>query len=907
MHIINVLVRKHLYQTNLVVWLITKFYIIAGNIIKGLRFRVKSKCCVLEPNLVSVPNPVSLGSDESSIKSSHCWIDESEFEIQSDEHQETVEQDEVVYFTGPPEQMLVGVAAGNDSFSTYNATSNTDIQNFFRRPVKIDSYTWLEADTVGIKQTIYPWHLWANTTSVKNKLNNYSWFRGDLHLKFVISASPFYYGLTKVTYLPSHVHKGENIVADAATRYFIPYSQRPHVDLDPHNCSPISMKLPFIWHQNFINVQSASSITELGKLVYLIYADLNSANGAVGTGITVTTYAWCDNITLSGASVGFAMQSDEFTYQSDEYGEGCISAPASRVASAASYFENIPIIGPFATATKIGASAVSSIAKLFGYTNVPVIEDSHPQRPEAFPKMSSSEIGFPIEKLTLDPKNELSIDPRIVGLDSGSDEMCINHIASRNSLLARCTWATTDAVDAMLFSCRVNPKLYDADALTQSKVYLTPMSFIANMFNHWRGDIIFNIKVVSSMYHKGKLKVSFDPTGDATYNLINQTATTNLVQTAIMDLETSRELDFLIPYQARSQFLQVRTALSEAEKGWAVNAAGTFNADRNYDNGTFTIRVNNILTAPIASSTMTILISVRAGNNFELANPTDVDITSRLSPFVPQSDEFDSSPPKEVVLGKKTLCPDNQYAVHFGENIRSIRQLLRRTELHSSMTFNLPTDATHTVCQPYFRFFKMPTSPGFQTDGLYNANQIVGAGTSKYNYCEYTALAYFSQAFLCYRGSINWTFNCNNPTYPVKSIRVNKLNTNTLAIGYGTSKYVCTYPGSASYNTMKDCAAGLAGSALTNGETNAGLNVQVPNYTMSKFQYSNPANANKGTQVDGSLYDCCELKLTYKREAAAAASEILVDIYVSAGTDFSVYFFLNVPTFYYYSAIPTPA
>lgn len=849
---------------------------------------------------MSVPGTGSRGSFCDSENNTNNSYSESYFELQSSEKNDTVETNEVVYFTGPPEQLLVGSGSANSTFSEYSKTTNTDIADFFKRPVKIDSYSWLEADTVGIKQTIYPWNLWANTTSVKNKLNNYSWFRGDLHLKFVISASPFYYGLTKVSYLPCQPHKGENIVNDAATRYLIPYSQRPSIDLDPFDKSEVSMKLPFIWHQNFVNIQLASNITELGKLVYLIYADLNSANGAVGTGITVTTYAWCEDITLSGASVGFAMQSDE-------YGEGCVSAPASMVAHAASYFESIPIIGPFATATRIGASAISSIAKLFGFTNVPVIEDSMPFRPEPFPKMASSEIGYPIEKLTLDPKNELSIDPRIVGIDNGTDEMCINYIASRPSLLCRATWSTSDAVDAMLFSMRVNPKAYDADALTQSKVYMTPMAFVTNLFNHWRGDIIYNIKVVSSQYHKGRLKIQFDPTGDATTNLINQTATTNIVQTAIMDLDTCRELDFLIPYQARSQFLQVRTTLTEADKGWAVNAAGTFNADRNYDNGTFTIRVNNILTAPIASSTMTILISVRAGQNFELANPTDIDPTSRLSPFTPQSSEFDEPNVKELVLGQKKYAPDNQYAVHFGENIRSIRQLVRRMELHSYYTWNLPTDATHTLCVPYHGFFKMPTSPGYQTDGLYTANQIVGAGTSKYNYCEFTSIAYLSQAYLCYRGSVNWSINVNNPTYPVKSIRVMRNNTNTSAINLGTTKYVCTYPGSAAYFAMKDLASGLSGSALTNGETNAGLNIQVPNYTMSKFQYSNPAYGNKGTQVDGSLYDKVDLKVAFKREAAAAVSEVLLETYVAAGTDFSLYFFLNVPTFHYYSAIPTPA
>ena len=217
------------------------------------------------------------------------------------------------------------------------------------------------------------------------------------------------------------------------------------------------MTLPFIYYKNYVNLQSAQDLQDLGKLYFPVYSQLRSVGSSASSGITINIYAWMDNVELSGASVGYAAQSDE-------YGEGCISQPASWVAAAASYLEDIPmigissryeaaaatqdaasyledipIIGPFATATNIGATAIASIARLFGFTNVPVIDDAKPMQTLCLPNMSTSEVGYPIQKLSLDPKNELSIDPRVVGI-SGIDEMAISSIACRESYLTQTTY-----------------------------------------------------------------------------------------------------------------------------------------------------------------------------------------------------------------------------------------------------------------------------------------------------------------------------------------------------------------------------------------------------------------------------------------------------------------------------------
>lgn len=795
----------------------------------------------------------------------------------------------------------VGTGASNHVFSSADGTSDTELGDFLKRPVRIDTFTWLESDVTGIKRNIQPWYLWANTDTVKNKLNNYAFLRGDLHLKFIISASPFYYGRLRVAYQPLFTFK-DSLIFGSSGPSLIPFSQHPHIDLDPQKQESVEMLLPFIWHKNWVNVQSTSDFISLGTMRSFVYSTLRSANGVSGTGVTVAVYAWLENVQLSGATAGFSMQSDE-------YGDGCVSRPASQVANAASYFEKIPIIGPFATATKIGASAVSLIAKLFGYTNVPVIEDTMPFRNEPFPKLASTEIGYPIDKLTLDSKNELSIDPRIMGLSSPVDEMSMQYIAMKESYLTTASWTNADTSDQILFYSRVNPRIYDSDGATEAKVYMTPMGWVANLFDNWRGDLIFKFVIVCSKYHKGRLRISFDPTGYNARNIGNQTNTANVVHTAIIDIGETTDVEFRIPYQQATQFLATRSSYAHADEGWAVRTAvpATYPYDPYYDNGLITLRVLNILTAPTATTSVDVLIYVRAAENIEFANPTNVDTLNRASYFIAQSDEIpDNSKTSNITLGKNELAADNQYKVHFGENVRSLRQLLRRSEYHSTQLFNIASVSSSQVKQIYKYFQRYPPCFGFDPDGQESGVGLIAGGSKPINFCKFTYLNYVLPAYIGYRGSVNWTFNLITAENVCNEMRVYRDNITGANSSYTTNNYATNQASETAQQMMASRDSGACGQAITNCLTNAGLNVQLPNYTPFKFQSTNPTRGTVPSIVDGSIRDGSVFQSMFKTNTNAAAYQVLLNNYVSAGTDFTVMFFLNVPTIYYYSATPSP-
>jgi hypothetical protein len=70
--------------------------------------------------------------------------------------------------------------------------------------------------------------------------------------------------------------------------------------------------------------------------------------------------------------------------------------------------------------------------------------------------------------------------------------------------------------------------------------------------------------------------------------------------------------------------------------------------------------VLNALTAPEASSTVFIMVNVKAASNIEVGNPTNVDWTDRLSMYEPQSEVLvDTASDMSMTLGIDSNASDN--------------------------------------------------------------------------------------------------------------------------------------------------------------------------------------------------------------------------------------------------------
>lgn len=805
---------------------------------------------------------------------------------------------EVVQFLDENEGYSVGYTAQPDSVMVSDETPGVDLTNFLKRPVRIINFTWLESDAVGVIRSFDPWFLFFNDARIKYKLNNFAFIQADLKIKVMINASPFYYGAMIVAYQPLQNLTPTTIVNDAGTRWFMPYSQRPHLWIFPQNNEGGTMTLPYFNYRNWIRIQVAQDFTDMGNLKFINYTTLQSANGVSAAGVSVQVYAWAENVRISGPSLGLALQAG------DEYGNGVVSGPASAIANIAGRLTDLPIIGRFATATKIGAGAVSMIAKLFGWTNVPVISDTQPVRPTPFPQLASCEIGYPVEKLTLDPKNELTVDPVTLGLPN-CDELTIPYLAQKESLINTMVWTTTDVVDDILFTSRVTPWLFQTDAQTQAKVYLTPMCWIGALFQEWRGDIIFRFRFICSQYHKGRVRISYDPAGYTATNVTNDAVSSTVLFTKIVDLGKDSDVEVRIPYQQAIAWLLINSN-NFTTNPTSVSKTPPFLYNGAFDNGTITVRILTALTAPVLTSSINCLVFVRGAENLEFANPSN--LNPNLSYFPVQAGQFtpvETPFTQDITAGMGLTKSDpNRYLVNFGEAVGSLRQLLRRSAL--SYVSTIPIQIIDTdMCLVRTTFGKWPMFYGYDPTGIHSAKGLVATLSNfPFNYAYNTAYNWIAPAYVGVRGSMMWHFDVEGIS-PKDSIRVWRKNEGN-AGNVGTTILTQT-KGTISSDArffLTNSNAALAGQALTSQRTNAGLSVSVPNYNPYRFQTTEPQNATTLGSDDASDRDAFQLEVSMNNELIAESTYYKVWHYSSIGTDLNLYFWLNVPTVIKYSAIP---
>jgi hypothetical protein len=805
----------------------------------------------------------------------------------------------------------VAIDYNPDPLSSADQMAVADLATFLSRPVRIDSFTWLESDSPAVLlRSVNPWSSFFNDTRIKFKLNNFAYLRCKLKVKILVNASPFYYGCMGAAYQPLHALTPSTIVQNNGYQTLIPVSQRPITWIYPQKSEGGEMELPFFYHKNWLDVNVFQDFSDMGKLEFYTFTELQSANGVSGQGVTVQVYAWAEDVELSGSTVALALQSQP----RDEYGTGPISHPASTVASIANKLKTIPVIGKFATATEIGAMAVSKIAGLFGYTNVPNINNTEPFAPKPFPHLASCEISYPVEKLTLDPKNELTVDPTVVGAPAG-DPLAIQSIVQRESFLTSTVWDTTDAVDDALFYTRVNPWMFRTTGdINNSLIDYTPLAMATAMFDNWRGDIVFRFKIIASPYHKGRVIVAWDPAGNAVTNLVTNTSVTSAVYTQIVDIGETQDVEITVPYTQAFAFLKTDVSNAQSSIPFDTTVTPTFNAVRGIDNGCLIVRVLTKLTAPVAVAPVRVLCFVRGAENMEFANPRR--ISQGISMFAVQSKprmQLQSQPQSLEGQDSLTLGASHgnvhthQFRVNFGEVIRSLRPLLHRANFIYTQS-----DPVLSATTPSFlksTFGKLPPYPGFDPNGIHTAQQLIGILPAPYNFVNNTPVSWILPCFVGYRGSTVWTFNLNNSSSAVIDVTRQPVNTMTWVDTSAAGIVTNTRSGYARYFiTTKQATA--AGTALTHQATNAGLSVLCPNYNYYRFNSTAAGNATSaptsGPRLDGSASD------TFVMEAFAKGGtnqislrEGMVEKYWNAGPDFQPLFFLNVPSYRVQTTIPT--
>jgi hypothetical protein len=610
--------------------------------------------------------------------------------------------------------------------STYNVGGTTDVPlgDFLARPVEIERFTWDVGSN--LTESFRPWDLFFNQTQIKARIEGFRHVRGNLKIRAVVTGNPFLFARAIMAYEPFSDRSVMNIGNPVQRAFRGCLSHMPHVYLDAATSQGGEMTLPFFSPYNWIDTTKDDAFTELGKMYVNGFQVLRHANASSGS-MEIVIYAWMEDAVIATPTAG---DYDLVTYQSgeeDEHKTGLISKTASNVAAAAGLLGTVPWLAPFAMPTAAAAGMVSQIAHIFGYSRPRVLDNICPMRELRGGEMASTNQHEVMPKLAWDARNELSIDPRTVGLD-GTDEMAISYIASKEAYIGTLFWNESQTGGDVLGKIVVSPMYGLVDSsVTPSRTAIPPVTAVARMFKYWRGPMVYRLSVVCSTMHRGKLLIQYDPVSD-------EPANTNQIYSRIIDLSETRDFEIPIHWHSPQAYLKCREidyGNPAGFLGW-YDTSSSLPAAPETSNGRLRVTVLTPLTSPDPSLTQSIniLLFAKGGEGLEFAgtqsNPTRLTYKSSNAIIEPQGIdenevwEYQSMEPDAQInplasdqideMGTTPL-PDLDHTdkVFMGETVQSVRAILRRYYFTGAISVpNIATTVPYSIRRPVITTADMP-------------------------------------------------------------------------------------------------------------------------------------------------------------------------------------------------------
>lgn len=584
--------------------------------------------------------------------------------------------------------------AGNDS-KTFDSgdTVNTDqgqgyhlgVENLFQRPIPLA--------TIGFTLGAYSvsnyavWDLFTLNPTVRAKLRNYAYIRGNMTVRFAISGSPFHYGRVLLSYQPYPL-KNTTLQALLAN-YAVDVSFRPlllnylsqaegAVVVDVKANQPVDVACPFIsvkpMHRLFNTSTAAISdltsyedLEEAGDL-YIVVMNPPQITSTDTSALRAYLYGWMDDVELGSTTatqVGITTES-----KVDERESGPIERLSSAAQQVSQALESVPMIAPFALASSIALSGINKISAIFGWSKPAVISQPVFVKNNPFQNGALTIGQDTTHRLVLDPKQELTVDPRYGGVPH--DEMVLSHLAAKESYLRTFTWSPSDSIlSNPIFYAQVSPTLCTYVTYGGSTYFQpTSLAFATFPFTCWRGTIRIRLEVVASSYHRGKIAIFYEP-NTSQMAIINPTISTNKQYLMIMDLQEVQELEFDIQWASPRAWQRVISST-----GFLTSAVNSTTGITNYvthTNGYFGVTPLTALQSPDGDS-----VEV----NVYISSP-DLKVNYMTDSHFPDErilaeSRVTMAEIETQVLNKSSANDEKISLEHFGERPVSFRSLLKR-------------------------------------------------------------------------------------------------------------------------------------------------------------------------------------------------------------------------------------
>ena len=265
-------------------------------------------------------------------------------------------------------------------------------------------------------------------------------------------------------------------------------------------------------------------------------------------------------------------------------------------------------------------------------------------------------------------------------------------IPSRLDVITFPTTATaTQALARYRVSPNYCPRFVDAATRTYNQ---TALCNYANIYEFWKGSLIYTFEVVKTPFHMGQIYIAFNPASVAAPTFAQ---CSNLLF-KVMDLKDTNRLDFEVEYVGETEYKQCVSS--------AVGPAVATDPYVNIANvGTLNVFVFAPLTAPtIVAPQVEINVYVRAGDNFTFKAPTKKTeglsyYNVRGAVYEQMETQYDTELPPVVAQPPQGLVRDNRLEVARAAKLNTAdtnNVMNRRYPLRAGVEW----DSTDTIAAP---------------------------------------------------------------------------------------------------------------------------------------------------------------------------------------------------------------
>jgi hypothetical protein len=719
-----------------------------------------------------------------------------------------------------------------------------------------------------------------------------------MHVEVQVNGTPFHYGAVLVSYEPSI---GTRNSVDGDWRQ---HSNLQHGFISPTNSQSVKLTCPFIHPKNWIDLNDSSG-TNVGVVNLDTVVPLASASAATDP-VTIIVYAWMTDVELAFPTnqvpAVFTPQAKKVkkmkrgpTVGKDEYevvpNSGLISAPATAIANIASKLTAIPIIGPFMTATQIGASSIADIATLFGYSRPTSLEAPVPFLNAVVSRMAVTDQVSNAVPLTVCSKAETTIDPRVIGLDTGEDELTVGSIVRKPTLMNVSDIGVSASVGTTVLSIPVQPHALQTTSgvYPQQITFLSALGFGSVPFKYWTGTIVFRFQIICSAYHRGRLRFQYSPYEGVTIWSSGLNDTYN----HIVDISPGKEIEIVVPYASARPMLAL---------GQPDNGGGAPNAK----NGELRVVIQNEVSAPESVTPIKLLTWVYAGEDYKVAVPTSSwYATAALTPQSAHEVDDGVTVYESVSFCEAPISSKFDLTI-IGDPVESFRPLMKRMQYHTSTRQDVVSTPSGFVGQ---RTIRIPFGPQRSGPVTYGSATTLVAPFTITNPTFNHIINWLEPSFLAKRGGMRWRADCS--VFTLENLpesrkgpllTVGNFDSDNVAFGDTMTQMAQNFPntyisylGDQYLPSDKNNAAGFdTGSGMQVFSQN--LSDQQPEFQIAPY-FPYKFYTNFGTDTS-TYYPRRNTSVYMTRYNFSLSTSILlgpVPIFVSAAEDFTMNVFLGVP------------